>query len=231
MLAIIDARAPKESIENLKSHVDDVFQFESKGLTYNSISGHPDIFIYQDKSNIVVAPNAPFKLLNFLNDHKVSYTFGKKNVAENLIGSVLYNCISTEFCFFHKLGFADPSIVEINRKKEFVNLPQAYTRCSLTHLGNNKFITSDKGIQKKMLEKKLDCFYSPPEQISIIDHKHGFIGGANGVVNNKIFFNGNIDLHAEGLELRNYIENLGVEIISLSNNFLYDGGGIIFIEQ
>jgi hypothetical protein len=51
------------------------------------------------------------------------------------------------------------------------------------------------------------------------------------MVNNKIFFNGNIDLHAEGLELRNYIENLGVEIISLSNNFLYDGGGIIFIEQ
>lgn len=231
MLAIIDSRAPKDAITNLKKHVDDVFQFESTGITYNSISGHPDIFIYQDESNLVVAPNAPLSLLEFLDAHKVRYVFGENKVAENFENSVAYNCIGTEHYFFHKAGFTDPIILKLNPNKELINLPQGYTRCSLTHLGNNKYITSDKGIEKKLLDKNLDCFYFSPEQISILDHKHGFLGGTTGSYRNKIFFIGNIDLHKDGFALRNYIEDLGIEIVSLSHNFLYDGGGIIFIEQ
>ncbi|MEK7097561.1 MAG: DUF6873 family GME fold protein, partial [Patescibacteria group bacterium] len=51
------------------------------------------------------------------------------------------------------------------------------------------------------------------EQISIIDHPHGFLGGTNGLCNNKLFFIGNIDLHKHGLALRNFIENQEVEIM------------------
>src|ERR1035437_5020383 len=181
MLAIIDGRAPKEAIENLKKHVDFVFQFESKGITYNSISGHPDIFIYQDQSNLIIAPNAPLPLLEFFHLHKVNYIFGEKKVEESFENSVAYNCISTQHFLFHKSGFTDPLIIKLNSDKEFINLQQAYTRCSLTHLGNNRYITSDKGIEKIFLEKGLDCFYFPAEQISITDHKYGFFGGTNGL--------------------------------------------------
>lgn len=231
MLAIIDSRAPEEAKFNLAKHEDTVFEFESDGITFNSISGHPDIFIYQDESNLIIAPNAPLPLVAFLNVHKVKYIFGKNKVEENFEKSVLYNCISTEHFLFHKSGFTDPSIIKINQDKEFINLPQAYTRCSLMHLGNNRYITSDKGIEKKLLKKGLDCFYFSPEQISIKDHKHGFLGGTTGMYNNKLFFIGTIDLHKQGSALRNYIENSGIEIVNLVNSLLYDGGGIIFIEN
>ncbi len=231
MLAIIDRRAPPEAILNLMKHADAVFQFESDGITFNSISCHPDIFIYQDEYNLIIAPNAPLQLLEFLNVRMVKYIFGKKKVEENFENSVLYNCFSTDHYFFHKAGFTDPSIIKLNRHKEFINLPQAYTRCSLTHLGNNRFITSDKGIEKKLIQKGLECYYFPPEQISIIDHKNGFLGGTNGLCGNTLFFIGNIDLHKQGLSLRSYIENSGIEIVSLSNSLLYDGGGIIFIDE
>lgn len=229
MLAIIDGRAPKEAIATLRKYVEDVFQFESTGITYNSISGHPDIFIYQDESNLVIAPNSPLSFLEFLDTHKVKFIFGKKKVGNNFKNSVAYNCLSTEYYFFHQSGTTDPVIIKFNQEKEFINLPQAYTRCSLTHLGNNKYITSDKGIEKKLLEKGLNCFYFSPEQISIMDHKHGFLGGTNGTYKGKIFFIGNIDLHRDGFAIRNYIENLGMEIVSLTNTLLYDGGGILFI--
>lgn len=231
MLAIIDSRAPQEAVINLKKYVDFVFQLQTEGTTFNSISGHPDIFIYQGESNLIIAPNAPLPLLNFFNTHRVNYFFGEERVEESFIKSVLYNCISTEHFLFHKSGFTDPSIIKITHDKEFINLPQAYTRCSLTHLGNNKYITSDKGIEKNLIKKGLDCFYFSPEQISIIGHSHGFLGGTNGLCNNRLFFIGNIDLHKQGYELRNYIENLGIEIVSLANNLLYDGGGIIFIDN
>ena len=59
MFAIIDSRSSARVITTLKEYVKDVFAFQTNGLTYDSISGHPDIFIYQDKDHLVVAPNAP----------------------------------------------------------------------------------------------------------------------------------------------------------------------------
>ena len=231
MLAIIDKRAPEEAILNLKKHVDDVFQFESTGITSNSISCHPDIFIYQDESNLIIAPNAPLPLLEFFNAHKVNYIFGEKKVDENFENSVSYNCLSSSHYFFHKSGYTDPSIIRANNNKEFINLPQAFTRCSLTYLGHNRYITSDKGIEKNLIKKGLNCFYFSPEQISIIDHRNGFFGGTNGLFDNKLFFIGNIDLHKQGKALRNFIESAGVEIVTLANSLLYDGGGIFFIRN
>ncbi len=231
MLAIIDSRAPSEAIVNLKKHAAAVFQFASDGITFNSISGHPDIFIYQDESSLVIAPNAPLALFEFLDEHNAAYILGEKNVGESFENSVLYNCISTADYLFHKSGFTDASIIKVNGGKEFINLPQAYTRCSLTHLGSNRYITSDKGIEKKLLAKELDCFYFSPEEISIIGHQHGFLGGTNGLYRNKLFFIGNINLHKQGKALRNYIENCGIEIVSLADSLLYDGGGILFIDK
>ncbi|HEY4797979.1 MAG TPA: hypothetical protein VII99_02775 [Bacteroidia bacterium] len=231
MLAIIDSRAPAEAISNLRQHVDGVLLFHSEEITSNAISGHPDIFIYQDQDNLIVAPNAPTSLIDFFKKHRVHFIFGETNVTEDFEGNVRYNCLGTSHYFLHREGFTEPAIFRLITKKEFIHLPQAYTRCSLTHLGNDQYITSDKGIEKKLKEKGLDCFYFSPEEISIIGHPHGFFGGTNGLWNGKLFFIGNIDLHQNGGGLRKYIAQCGIEIISLSNTLLYDGGGIFFIPE
>jgi len=231
MLAIIDGRSPTESIDNLKKHVDDVLLFESIGITSNSISGHPDIFIFQYGFDLIIAPNSPQLLFEFLDKHQVSYSLGQKIVGEEFKNCVSYNCLSTEEYFFHKAGFAEEEINKLNHNKKFVNLPQAFTRCSLTHLGNNKYISSDNGVVKKLAQAGLECFYFSPDQISIPGHKNGFFGGTNGSSKNKIFFNGNVDLHEHGQTLRKYIEDMDIEIVSLNHDFLYDGGGIFFLEN
>ena len=75
----------------------------------------------------------------------------------------------------------------------------------------------------------LRCFYFDPSDINIYDHKHGFIGGTAGVIDNKIFFNGNIELHSDGYNLQDFINKCGFEIVTLGSHKLYDGGGIFFI--
>ena len=102
MLAIIDGRSPKEAIKELSKYVDDIFCFGSEGITYNSISGHPDIFIYQDTENLVVAPNAPAKLFEFLEQKRVEYHIGETYIDDTLKGSTAYNCISSNKFLFHK---------------------------------------------------------------------------------------------------------------------------------
>ncbi len=231
MLAVIDSGAPINAINKLKRYVDEVFCFKSTGVTYNSISSHPDIFIYQDNGNIMLAPNTPYDLKSFLKSNNIQFETGNKLIGESLEDSVPYNCVSTDKYFIHKKGFSDEKIIKANKEKDFINIPQAYTRCSLISIDNEHYISSDKGIIKASEKKDLNCFYFSPEEITIVDHKNGFFGGTCGLINKKIFFIGNIDLHKDGKKLRKYLDSLKIEIICLSDAHLYDGGGIFFFEN
>jgi len=229
MFAIIDSRSQNDVINNLREYVEDLFGFETYGATRNSISGHPDIFIYQDNNQLVIAPNVPVELFEFLNDHNLTYVKGKREVGDEPHNSVQYNCLSTPDYVFHKSGYTDPAILEINKDKEFIPLPQAYTRCSLVHLCEDNYLTSDRGIERVLIGKGLSCFYFNPEEITIRDHDNGFIGGAVGIRDKRIFFNGNVELHADGQRLKEHLLNLGFEIVNLSDEYLYDGGCIFFV--
>jgi hypothetical protein len=229
MFAIIDSRSSKQAISNLKEYVDDVFAFQTSGITDNSISGHPDIFLYQHKNHLVVAPNAPAELFVFFDNHNITYLKGERDVGHELYNSVQYNCLSTSDSLFHKSGYTDSAIIKINKDKEFIPLPQAYTRCSLVHLCEDNYVTSDRGIEKVLLRKGLSCFYFNPEEIIIQDHNNGFIGGTIGIQDKRIFFNGNVDLHDDGQRLREYLIDLEFDIVNLSDEYLYDGGCIFFV--
>ncbi len=229
MLAIIDSRSSKQAIDNLREFVEDLFTFQTCGLVDNSISGHPDIFIYQDSRQLVVAPNSPEELFEFLDSHNSVYVRGERDVGDGPDKSVQYNCLGTADFLFHKSGYTDPAILRVNRDKEFIHLPQAYTRCSLVHLCGDNYLTSDRGIEKVLLLMGLSCFYFSPEEITIRDHNNGFIGGAIGIWGKRIFFNGDVKLHADGQRLREYLTGLDFDIVNLSDEHLYDGGCIFFV--
>lgn len=228
MYAIIDKRVSSEIKENLKKQVEGIFEFSSNGITYNSISGHPDVFIFQDENGLVIAPNTPQELIIFFDKIKANYTFGDKNVGENLNNSVPYNCLSNDDYFFCKEGYPDNSIQKRCSTKTFINLPQSYTRCSMFTIENH-VITSDKGIGKALEKHNIESFYFEPSQIKIEDHKNGFIGGTMGILGNNVFFLGNLLKHKNGKALETYITNLGKEVICLGNDYLVDGGSIFFI--
>lgn len=228
MYAIIDKRTSSEIKRNLKKHVKDIFELSSEEVTYNSISGHPDIFLFQDENKLVIAPNTPKKLINFLDKKNINYTNGKKTVGKSLDDSVLYNCLSTEKYFFCKKNKPDISIQKRCSGKIFIDLPQSYARCSMFAI-DDKIITSDMGIVKVLATTNLDCFYFNPSEIRIIDHKNGFVGGTMGMVDNKVFFLGNLLKHNDGKALYKYITDLGKEVVCLDDDYLYDGGGIFFV--
>ncbi|WP_372767367.1 DUF6873 family GME fold protein [Lutibacter sp.] len=230
MYAIIDQRSPEVVKNNLAKYVDDVFEFSSENITYNSISGHPDIFMFQDSKKLIIAPNSPKNLMDFLNKKKVNYTLGIKDVGESLEESSIYNCYSTKDYFFCNHGKPDKSIQNYCANKQLIHVPQSYVRCSMFSMNSQKFITSDLGIVKVLENNKMDYFYFDPKAINIVDHKYGFIGGTIGEMEDKLFFLGNILKHKDGSRLRDYITANQKQVICLGNDYLYDGGGLFFVE-
>lgn len=228
-LAIVDARCHPEIIERLQDFAEIVFPFRSSGITYESISCHPDIFLYQDATHLIVAPNAPKELFLALEESKIEYEKGESGIGSELSNSCFYNCVSTQENFFHREGYSDTSVLKANERKRFVPLPQSYTRCSMLPLSKDSFITSDQGIHKTLQQHGFNSFCFSPEEITIKVHRNGFLGGTCGLLGKQIFFLGNPLLHKDGKDLYEFIENSGFEIITLHDQKLYDGGGVFFL--
>lgn len=230
MLIIVDGRSPISTFENL-SYYGQVHKFSSQGITYEAISGHPDIFIFSDGDLLILAPNCPQNTIQTLRNLDINFQFGNTPIDSSLKNSTPYNILCTSSHYIHKKGFTDKFVCKIINHKTFINVPQSYTRCSCIALSDHHFITSDKGIENILRGLKFDVFFFPPDKIRLPPYPNGFIGGCCGIWENKLFFNGNPILHEKGEELLYFIESIGYEIIILHDNFLYDGGGIIFLNS
>jgi len=228
-LVVVDARCSEEIFDHLTDYSEEVFRFQTFGQTYSSISCHPDIFLFKDCNDWILAPNCPVELRLRFDALGVRYLIGDSVVGEKLSDSCYYNALSTNNFFFHRRGYTDPLILSHQKNKQIIYLPQSYTRCSLLNIGQNAFITSDVGIHKTLKKHTLETFYFSPEEIRIETHRYGFLGGTCGIYDNKIFFLGNPLKHKDGRGLCDFIESHGLEVISLSNDYLYDGGGAFFV--
>ena len=225
--AIIDSRAPQKAIENLRNYCD-VFRLHSENITYDAIACHPDVFLFQGIDSLIVAPNIPQDCIDLLQSKNYNFIFGETAIGSDLVNSTPYNCIETEKNLFHKNGFTDSQILK-SVLKPLIALPQAYTRCSLFALNNNTFITSDKGIEKTLLQNGFTCYYCNPQGIVLPPYSHGFIGGCMGMWEKRLFVIGSLNYIKDGDKMRDFIVAQNVELLELYDGPLYDGGGIFFL--
>ena len=227
-LALVDARCDAHLLSRLGEYAGELFLFRTQGITYESVSCHPDVFLYQDSTTTLLAPNAPQALAEKLASLSVPFRWGDSPVGESLRDSSLYNCVSTDTCLFHRKGYTDEALLALNRGKRFVELPQSYTRCSMFPLSEQSFITSDAGIHHVLLREGFSSFLFSPEEIRIPVHRYGFLGGTCGRWGDRLFFLGNPLRHRYGPALLRFVEAAGLEPVSLSDGYLYDGGGVFF---
>lgn len=229
-LAVVDARCGENLVEPLHDFAEEVFLFRSEGVTYESVSCHPDIFLYQHEREVVVAPNTPRTLLEKLDELGIPYWVGHSSVGDKLENSCFYNCLSTGTDFFLRDGFADEIILALNASRRKVLLPQSYVRCSMLPLTDRAFITSDAGIRKALVREGYEVFLFSPKEIRIPVHAYGFLGGTCGKLDDKVIFLGNPLKHGDGAGLCRFVEAHGLEVVPLADQFLYDGGALFFFE-
>jgi hypothetical protein len=65
--------------------------------------------------------------------------------------------------------------------------------------------------------------------VELIGYSHGFIGGATGYDDQKLFFAGDHHLHPDGERIEEFCRSLNVEPISLCDDPLSDIGTILFL--
>jgi hypothetical protein len=228
MLIFVDRKAPGPALRRLKVF-GKVVLFHTENIVYEAISGHPDIFMTEFSDYVVTAPNLPEKYKNLLKESGVSFKEGHLALTGKYPGTARYNAVATPGYFIHNLSLSDPVLRNGAAQKTGIHVAQGYTRCNLIALGNNRMITSDRGIYKTLAALKTDVLYVNPEGILLPGFANGFIGGTCGWFQNKIFFLGNLKYLSGGEAVKRFIEDSGYEIVELYNGPLFDGGGIFFL--
>ncbi len=112
-----------------------------------------------------------------------------------------------------------------------IEIKQGYSKCSILIIDNNSIITADKGIFEAAVQNGLNALMVSNDDIKLNGYKNGFIGGIGGKLNYDLLaVSGNIKLLKEYNSIKSFCRNVGVYIEELTNNDLYDIGGIIPIE-
>jgi len=230
VLIIVDKRLSYKALKEL-SHWGEVIMFGTENVTYEAISCHPDVFFCPVKDKLIVAPNCPDEYKNKISEKGIQLIDGNNPVGLHYPESAYYNAVITDTILIHNLKFTDKRIFDSSPDVKYINVNQAYTRCNLLHISGNNFITSDRGIEKKLLSCDFNVLYNNPEQICLPGFKNGFFGGCCGMVKNKLFINGSLQFVSEKKKFRMFCDQLEVEIIELTNDALSDIGSILFIPE
>lgn len=227
--AIIDKRIPQKAKLNLSKYFH-LIEFETFNLTNEYLSGHPDIFFSLVNNKLIYAPNLPQKYIDILKLNSVVLVQGEKEIKFDYPFCSFYNCVISKKLLIHNLKYTDSTILYLSPDFR-IDVKQGLTRCSLIALSDKDFITSDKGIKKKLEQLGYNVIFVNPENILLPGLKYGFIGGCAGIdfENKSIYFLGSLNYHEDGKLISNFCKNLGYKIIELYDGKLFDGGSILII--
>jgi len=229
VLIIADARFP-EAVKKKLETFGSLVCFSAPEIVYDSLSGHPDIFLCQTPSGLIAAPNTPKRIIDGIKKFKTKLITGTLPVGRTYPASARYNAFVGENLLIHNTAITDHSILQSTLGHQVIRVKQGYARCNLVSAGN-LFITSDRGIEKAMHETGRDVFFVDPAVILLPGQKNGFFGGCAGYFNHRLYIAGNSGFFGEGPLLKQALEKRGIELIELYDGPLWDGGGIFFVTK
>lgn len=111
---------------------------------------------------------------------------------------------------------------------DIVNVKQGYPACSAISFGG-AIVTADAGLISAANAIGLATFPIEAGHISLPPYDYGFIGGASGIADGRLYFFGDYRKHPSARIIEKAAEYMGLEPVSLSDEPLLDLGGMIFL--
>lgn len=171
-------------------------------------------------------------IISSLSSMGLEIIFDPSNRSRDYPHDVGLNVLLCDSTAFSLKEYTSDCVKEMLRESgiRHVNVKQGYAACSALSLGN-AVITADRGIEKAARGVGLDTLLISNGYVNIDGYGEGFIGGAAGVCEKRVYFLGNIDTHPDGVKIRDFLKRRGFECVSLFEGGLCDFGGIRFLRN
>lgn len=224
-LIIADKRIPLPSKNALRNMGELEFP-EENSTVYKTIAAHPDIFMCAGDHKVVVSPGFSNKTTEKIKARGYTVINGAGSPEGKYPQTAKYNAVVTANLLIHNLKITDQVILDTFNQKKLVHVNQGYTRCNLLPLTEFRFITSDRGIEKALVNEGMEVLWVDPQPVVLKGQKHGFFPGCCGLAGDSVLINGSLNFHYQGEQIREFILSSELKIRELFQGKLTDCGSI-----
>lgn len=223
----VDYRVPSDMVKKLESFGYSVDSVLPNPFFSNSVCGHPDMNILKIDDVIFATTN-----VRFFDSRNVMHvqTTGDNQLYPN---DALLNAVCIGNDFICRTKSVHIPALECAKEKGYniINVNQGYVKCNICVVDSEHkaVITEDEGIAKTLLGYGYDVLLLTTHCVNLEPYEYGFIGGASGLIDCNMFFLGCIEKHCEYEKIRSFCAKYSVNLISLSENELYDYGSIVSV--
>lgn len=204
---------------------------------YDSVAQHADMLSCSVGDKLVVAPynyNRLVKDESFVRDHPMltkRIVCGETELNESYPDNIAYNVAFIGEYAIHNTNYTDPVLKKLIDAQgyKWIHTKQGYSNCMMLPVASDALITSDVGLAKTLRQNGFEVLIIEQGHIKLPGLSYGFIGGASFTIGNTVYFNGNVDKHPNGQEIKTFISKKALQIVNLSENQLFDFGSVRFL--
>lgn len=230
--AITDFRISEECEKRLMREGFSVVKLPPMKDIPSSIASHTDILVfkieetlflsqkYYEENREAILPLSPLTLR--LTDSTQGEKYPRDAIFNGLVLGKRLFCKSDSFC---------PEALELAEAKGYkiCHTRQGYPACTTLKISENAAITADAGMAKTLAKEGVSLLKIESGGVLLPPYEYGFIGGAGGVFEDTVYFLGDITRHPSSKTILDFIEKNGKKAVSLSDEPLFDLGGILFV--
>lgn len=231
-LVILDGRIDEKIEQSLAKRNIKVLKTCAHADVYEAIAYHPDIVLHHlGEEYIVYAPGTSEHLLKMLKNLSFVLLEGEKHLGPKYPANIAYNVARVGKLAFHNFKYSDPILKQelVRRGVKLVNVNQGYSKCSISIVDEKSIITADRGIAKAAIDNGIETLViDSDENISLPGLSYGLIGGSTGLLDkSKWAVSGDFWTLASAYKISHFLNERGIELISLSDEQIIDIGSII----
>ena len=222
-----------EIYKNLqKLDIEPVFIKESTNVR-SGIRNHADIAVCQLTDNSFLLSKEQVELCKELRKNGYNTTFIDEDLGYDYPSDVYLNCVIIGKHIIYNPQTVSSKIRDFVKKSDLIEVPvkQGYTKCSITPLTIDSFITDDISIGSRAVDFGFDVLVINKGEIKLKDFNYGFIGGATGkIAEDKLVITGNAEKLSDYDRIKKFLFKKDIELIQLSDGDVEDIGSIFPVD-
>ena len=228
--AVLSSKTPKKCVDALISLGYTVLPLPPFERLAEPVSTHADMLFFS-YNNIMVTHREYYNTVHnvfdlLCSECGMSLVLTDDDINPEYPRDIAFNAISLGGTLYSNTSYTSDSVAGMFSKK--VNVKQGYAACSTLAVTDSCVITADHSLARAYEQNDIDVTLISNGSILLPPYDCGFIGGASGVDGDTVYFAGNIDTHVDSEIIKNTLLLQNINYISLSDEPLFDVGGIKF---
>ncbi len=233
-IALVDCRICEQSVHSLERMGFSVVKVQSFSRLSQGVESHPDMIMLIEGASLFT--HREYFMQNESLFAKIrecapylSFFLSDEGMYPEYPHDILFNAYIHDGIVFGRHDRLSIFVSMLTQRGyELKGVKQGYASCSCCKVGDG-VVTSDISLHRTLVECGIDALLIESGHIALPCHDYGFIGGASGYCDGKVYFNGSIDLHPSGKDILHFAKKHGCEVVCLHDGPLTDVGKILFI--